>query len=132
MSRPCNLCGRSIEYVRMASGSWMPVDDLWREGDGSRHLVEMVHNERNVLEGHMRPHAGPDVRGREPHFGTCEPYTYQQRIKKMDPGQLRAEAERVGVAVDSQHSLEKGTQGHAQVIKFLVNKKSQEVKREQH
>ncbi len=66
-------CGASILFVQMGPrkdgkpGGMMPVDKDWRYGDGHRNLVVFDDQGRGKLL--VRP--GKDVRGREPHWGTC-------------------------------------------------------------
>ena len=48
----------------------MPCDPAQRYGDGQRHIVTRLSAGGRVL-GRLVPHAGEDVLGLEPHWGTC-------------------------------------------------------------
>jgi hypothetical protein len=77
-ARPCRLCGASIVFVRTARGRTMPVEAAYRQGDGRVALLDD--------EGVVHAHAGKHVRGREPHFGNCEPYQKGRRDKRQASG----------------------------------------------
>ncbi len=78
----CQGCKAPIIWVKMGPradgkpGGTMPVDAPWRYGDGQRNLVVLDEKKRGKLL--VKP--GPEVLGREPHWGTCPA---RQRFKKQ-------------------------------------------------
>ena len=84
-ARPCRMCGALIQDIRTERGKLMPCDVGLRVGDGHRTLIDKA--------GHLHVKAGEDVRGFEPHFGSCPPYQ-QQRAREAE--QKRAAREDAG------------------------------------
>ena len=80
----CRGCKAPIIWVKMGPrkggtpGGMMPVDKDWLYGDHRRSLVVLD----EMLRGKLLVKPGPEVLGREPHWGTCPA---RQRFKNVKP-----------------------------------------------
>lgn len=81
----CSACGERIVWIQMGlrqdgrEGGTMPCDPEWRYGNGERSLVVLDDD----LRGHLLIRPGEDVRGREPHWGTCVRRDAVRRLTRM-------------------------------------------------
>ena len=76
----CWACGTHIVLVPMVRadgqpGGTMPCENRWEYGDGRRTLI--VLDEEGM--GHQVVQAGPELLGREPHWGTCRHHNQNER-----------------------------------------------------
>ena len=72
----CSKCGQRVVYVRSARKKRpIPCNVDQKYGDGEVTLV--------TWDGHMIPKAGPEILGREPHFGRNCPEGSLERIEQF-------------------------------------------------
>ena len=97
-AKPCKLCGEMIKYIRVKKkakngsyewGSIMPVNTTVESGDGKKTLIitHPVEWARRVIVK-----AGEDLRGVQSHFGTCQVYLHNQRVKRENERQQNRDA----------------------------------------
>lgn len=80
----CQVCGARIIWVVSAKNpdKRIPCQPEWEYGDGKKTLIAL--DER--MRGIMIVKAGPEVRGRQPHFGHCRnqaPATFAPQNPEM-------------------------------------------------